>query len=156
MFAIWWAVKHTFPLTSCPSGWPPARVGCCNNVDTLRVRKSVPDSWHFGMDPNHWPLKHQQKPIFFVLKFFCWSGSVPLTNGSRSGSKRSKNIRIRRSGSATLVGTQKSYVLAVCLMILVKMFIIRKENDLVCIGWLSYARKAFNTALQLHTLLTCF
>ena len=60
------------------------------------------------------------------------------------------------SGSATLVGTQKSYVLAVCLMILVKMFIIREENDLVCIGWLSYARKAFNTALQLLTLLTCF
>ena len=59
------------------------------------------------------------------------------------------------SGSATLVGTQKSYVLAVCLRILVKMFIIREEDDLVCIGWLSNARKAFNTALQLHTLLTC-
>jgi hypothetical protein len=38
------------------------------------------------------------------------------------------------SGFATLVGIQKSYVLAVCLMILVKMFIIREENDLVSIG----------------------
>jgi hypothetical protein len=47
------------------------------------------------------------------------------------------------SGSATLVGTQKSYILAVCLMILVKMFIIREENDLVCIGWLSYGAQSF-------------
>jgi hypothetical protein len=46
-------------------------------------------------------------------------------------------------GSATLVGTQKSDVLAVCLMILVKMFIIREENDLVFIGWLSYGAQSF-------------
>ncbi len=45
------------------------------------------------------------------------------------------------SGSAMLVGTQKSYVLAVCLMILVKMFIIRKENDLVVLaGYLMRAK----------------
>jgi hypothetical protein len=47
------------------------------------------------------------------------------------------------AGSATLVGTQKSYILAVCLMILVKMFIIREENDLVWIGWLSYGAQSF-------------
>ncbi len=31
------------------------------------------------------------------------SGSIPLTNGSGFGSRRPKNIRIRRSGSATLL-----------------------------------------------------
>jgi hypothetical protein len=58
-----------------------------------------------------------------------------------------------RSGSATQVGTQQSYVLAVCLLILVKMFIIRGENDLrFVLAGILMVRKI----TRLHTLLTCF
>jgi hypothetical protein len=38
--------------------------------------------------------------------------------------------------------------MAVCILILVKIFLITEENDVVCIGGLLLARKAFITAAQ--------
>jgi hypothetical protein len=52
------------------------------------------------------------------------------------------------NGGILRVRTQLSYILAVCILILVKSFLITEENDVVIIGWFTSARKAFSTAAQ--------
>ncbi len=52
------------------------------------------------------------------------------------------------NGGILRVRTQLSYILAVCILILVKIFLITEENDVVCIGWFTLARKAFSTTAQ--------
>jgi hypothetical protein len=52
------------------------------------------------------------------------------------------------NGGILRVRTQLSYILAVCILILVKIFLITEENYVVCIAGLLLVRKAFSTAAQ--------
>ncbi len=87
------------------------------DASKLKLLSSVPNPWHFGMDPDRdpriftltnrsgscsvrqWLSRHQQKwwfpLVFFAYYFFNVEGSksVPPTNGSGSG--RPNNLRIR-------------------------------------------------------------
>jgi hypothetical protein len=47
------------------------------------------------------------------------------------------------NGGILRVRTQLSYILAVCILTLVKIFLISEENDVVCIGWFTSGVQSF-------------
>jgi hypothetical protein len=47
------------------------------------------------------------------------------------------------NGGILRVRTQLSYILAICILILVKIFQITEENDVVCIGWFTSGAQSF-------------
>ncbi len=54
------------------------------------------------------------------------------------------------NGGILRVRTQLSYILAVCVLILVKIFLITEENDVGCIGWFTSGAQSF-----LHSCTSC-